>query len=57
MPQLVIEIPAPAGLTIGLAVAMYIVARAFRLVWPIVNEKAARRLATIRGSRSAHKRK
>jgi len=57
MPQLVIEIPAPAGLTIGFTLAVYIAARAFRVVWPIVNEKAARRLATIRGSRTARKRK
>lgn len=57
MPQLLIEIPAPAGWAIGFALAIYIVARAIRLVWPILSSRAAVRVALIRGSWTAPKRR
>ncbi|MBC7631627.1 hypothetical protein [Aeromicrobium sp.] len=57
LPQLLIEIPATAGYAIGFALAIYIVCRAILIVLPMLSDKAARRLALVRGHRITHKRK
>lgn len=57
LPQLLIEIPAPAGYAIGFALALYIAARAILIALPILSDKAARRLALMRGHRITRKRK
>lgn len=48
MPQLLIDIPAPAGFLVGTAVTIYVIALAIRVAWPVLNDKAARRVERIR---------
>ena len=57
LPQLLIEIPAPASYVVGIALAFLIVCRAIQIVLPLLSDKAARRLALVRGHRITHKRK
>ncbi|GAA4666584.1 hypothetical protein [Frondihabitans cladoniiphilus] len=55
MLQLSIEIPAAAGYAIGFAVATGIIATAIRTAWPVLNDKAARRVARMRRAKAARK--
>lgn len=54
MPQLSIEIPALAGYAVGFALAILIIATAIRRVWPVLSDKASRRIARIERAK-AHK--
>lgn len=53
MPQLLIESESVPGCLVGGALAIYILARAFRLVAPLISKKVARNLAISRGPRSS----
>lgn len=55
MLQLSIEIPAPAAYAIGCALAMLFVAIAIRQAWPVLSDKAARRVARMRRAKAARK--
>jgi hypothetical protein len=55
MLPLSIEIPAAAGYPIGFAIAISIIAMAFRSMWPILNDKAASRVVRMRRAKSARK--
>ncbi|MBT1631665.1 hypothetical protein [Curtobacterium flaccumfaciens] len=55
MLQLSIEVPAAAGYAIGFAVATGIIATAIRTAWPVLNDKAARRVARMRRAKAARK--
>ena len=57
LPQLLIEIPAPASIVVGIALAFLFVCQAIRIVLPVLSDKAAQRLALVRGHRTTHKRK
>lgn len=55
MLQLSIEIPAAAGYAIGFAIATSIIATAIRTAWPVLNDKAAGRVARIHRAKAARK--
>ncbi|ROP66807.1 hypothetical protein EDF19_2146 [Curtobacterium sp. PhB115] len=55
MLQLSIEIPAPAAYAVGFALAMLFVAIAIRQVWPILNDKAARRVVRVQRAKALRK--
>lgn len=55
MPQLSIEIPATAAYAVEFALAMNFVAIAIRHVWPVLNDKAARRVARMQRAKAASK--
>lgn len=55
MLQLSIEIPAPAAYAVGFAIAMLFLAIAIRHVWPILSDKAARRVARMQRAKALRK--
>jgi len=55
MLQLSIEIPAPAAYAVGFALAMFFVAIAVRHVWPVLNDKASRRVARMQRAKALRK--
>ena len=50
-----IDIPAAAGYAIGFALAMNFIAIAIRQVWPVLSDKAARRVARMQRAKAASK--
>lgn len=55
MLQLSIEIPEAASYAIGFALSIFMIATAIRTTWPILNDKASRRVARMRRSKAARK--
>lgn len=55
MLQLSIEIPAAAAYAVGFALATLFVAIAIRHVWPVLNDRAARRVARVQRAKALRK--
>ncbi len=55
MLQLSIEIPAAAAYAVGFALATLFVAIAIGHVWPVLNDRAARRVARVQRAKALRK--
>ncbi len=55
MLQLSIEIPAPAAYAVGFALAVLFIAVAIRHAWPVLSDKASRRVARVQRAKALRK--